>query len=163
MINIETITYDYNSDEMKCLIKPYFLGNIFHCATKEDFESIIKDGYIDYTKLHKGSYGYKQKSVCLCDYRYLDRRKKFYKYISGYIYRKYVFILKKEEYRNVIPPKTEIEFDKTKDEGHLIPDLECWYKGKLPLSKIEKIYHINIINEPVELKIMKEVSMYLDL
>ena len=161
-MKIETINYDYNSNLMKCIIKPYFLGNIFHCARKEDFNLIIKNKYIDYTKRHKGSFGYKQKAVCLCDYRNIDIKNPFYKDISIYINRQYIFILKKEEYNNVIPPKTENEFNKTKKEGHLIPYFECWYKGKLSLNKIEKIYYINIINKPNEYKILDEISDYLD-
>lgn len=160
--NIETIDFDYYSDEMKYLIKPYFLGNIFHCATIENFNSILNNNYIDYTKIHKGSYGFKQQSVCLCDYRHLDRRKKFYKDISGYIYRGVVFLLKEEEYKNVIPPKTEKEYNKTKNEGHLIPNFECWYKGKLSLNKIKKIYRINVINKPKEFNISQKISTYLE-
>ena len=158
---IETINYDYKSDEMECLIKPYFLGEIFHCATKEDFDSILENNYIDYTKRHSGSFGYKQKAVCLCDYRKLDRRNKFYKYISGYIYRKYIFILKKDEYKNIIPVKTEDEFDKTKEEGHLIPYFECWYSGILTLDKIKKIYYLNVYNRPENEKIIDLIGDYL--
>ena len=109
------------------------------------------------------SYGYKHKAVCLCDYRNIDINSNFYDDISEYIKRKHIFILKENEYKNIIPPKTEEEYNNSKDEGWLIPYFECWYKGILPLNKIKKIYCINVYNAPLIQKISKEAIKYLDL
>ena len=160
--NIEVIDFDSRNDIIDYLVKPYLKGKVFHCADKYDFVSIIKDGYIDYTKRHKNSYGYNNKVVCLCDFRVIDINNPFFSNIMEYLKRGYLFILDEKEYPNIINPKTERVYNNTKEEGWLIPDFECWYKGILTLSKISIIYNINYINSYINQDIYEQVCNYLN-
>lgn len=164
---IYTINFLQNNDILECIVKPYLLGYICHCTNKEDYKKIIESGYIKYSDKRENCRGYKQKLVCLADFRDITKNKEQLDNIMNMI-RQYIFILKKEEYENIIPSRTEAQYWEYHDEGYLIPEYECWYKDKITLDKIEKIYKINTIqrlcqNKKINDAIINKIESYLKL
>lgn len=131
------------------------------------YNKIIECGYIKHSDKTKTCRGYKLKLVCLADFRDITKNQEQLINIAGMII-EYIFILKKEEHKNVIPSRTEAQYWEHHDEGSFIPYYECWYKDKITLDKIEKIYKINIKqvlynNKIIDDTIINKIDSYLKL
>ena len=164
---IKIINYIEQSGVLDNIIKPYLFGNICHCTDEKGFKKIISSGYIKYSDKSKNCYGYKHKLVCLADYRDLNKDKFQFDNIIGML-NQYIFVIKKEEHKNVISTRTQEQYESNKREGSFIPEYECWYKDKIELNKIEVIYELNNIYPPqpkanIPEHVIENLINYLDL
>lgn len=145
---IEKIRINMNGyDTLSSLVMPYLKGKVCHFTKKEYFYDILREKYIKYSDKRDTCFGYKHKYVCLADFRNIenvDSENKDFKEILGQV-TEYIFVLKQDEFVNIIQPKDEEYYLTHKNEGWFIPNFECWYNDKLYLDKIEKIYIINKI------------------
>lgn len=143
-IEIEIIFVNGETFNCSEFIENKLYGTICHTTKKENFKNIIKEGMIrhsqkDLTKWYYNSFGYNNGCVCLFDFRTLKYDKKYLKNAITCFNPYYIFILKEDEYKNLIPSKIPDEIIANPQTGYGVPYYECWYKGNLDLNKIKKI------------------------
>lgn len=153
---MELLTIQYQDIE-KDVIDKYLAGNIFHITKENNFTSIISDfciyapnpdKYLPNYSQTSISFGYKEKAVCLLDYRNIIKNENYKTSQTMFYTNCYIFILNKTEHCNIIPSKSNEEF---RPDMYLIPEYECWYKDKISLDKIEKIIYIQKFESEEEL------------
>ena len=161
------IIVEYNDLQTE-VIDMYLDNKVFHISNVNHFDSIINDGYIrasnpdKYASNYSQSkicFGYKENAVCLLDYRNLDRDSCYYSTSTSMFFDEcYIFVLKQDEYSNIIEAKSQETFNEIQTEKYFIPHFECWYKDKITLNKIENVLHI-IYVETEEEKFRREHSL----
>ncbi len=145
MLNTEYLAVNDDEFEYLKFIQEELSGTICHTTLKnETYEKILKDGKIRHSQeklsnWYKNSFGFNNNCVCLFDFRNTKHHTQYLKNAITCFFPYYIFILKKEEYPNIIPVKSYAEISANQDTGYGVPYYECWYKGDLSLEKIEKV------------------------
>lgn len=163
--SIDFIDTEY-SDQLLGLLRE----NVFHVTTAKAYRKILKDEFIfgnqdDKYTINPGSlksFGRYRGWVCLFDLRgkndneiddaligyYFLGPSWLKEYFQNFTEMRLVYLLMSKAYYEYLVPNREGR--KSWDDGsgftQYIPDVECWFPGKMPIGLIEKAISVRIRN-----------------
>ena len=190
MAGIEKIEFEFIDREYEEELSHHLEGQVFHLTRRTSFVGIEKESFIKHNKdeifkyntSSKDSYGCKNGYVCLFDLRSVDINDMGYTLENYYFYRPQWFV---EYIENDVDVKKEYNesnlaylivnplfYDKlipnenvNCSDGFMIPDVECWFPGDMPIKYIKKVIFVQIRrNEPRSQleKNLEEIHSYSD-
>ena len=167
---METQSIDFLDKEDTDQLLGLLRENVFHITTAIAYKNILKDGFIfgnqdENYPINTGSlksFGRYRGWVCLFDLRgksdkeiedalthyYFLGPSWFKEYFENYTESRLVYLIMSDAYYHQLRPNWEGR--KSLNDGscftQYIPDVECWFPGKMPIELIEKAICVRIRN-----------------
>ncbi|KAF0121142.1 MAG: hypothetical protein FD151_1375 [bacterium] len=167
---METQSIDFIDTEYGDQLLRLLREKVFHVTTTKAYRRILKDGFIFGNQDEKyppnagslKSFGRYRGWVCLFDLRgksdkeiddaltryYFLGPSWFKEYFQDYTESRLVYLLMSETCYDQLVPNQEGRTSWNDGSGYIqyIPDIECWFPGKMPIGLIEKAICVRIRN-----------------